>query len=291
MKLKDPKDFSTQELQQIVCMVGSKRELGTYLALTPKDLNQLWKERVLMTPAENARSLSLTALAGMVGRFSSIEGLASFLGVSRATLLGIFKGKSAGLMWKWDFYEKDVIERYLGKYGTVRLAARMMTVASGYEVNVTETKLREAAVKLQVNLGELLDWSSSNHSNAKGRRAELDFKTLQGELVEEDCNLTGGSQASYDFKMKNGERVNVKSSRAYRFTAKTRRKAPYYWKFSTAGAGLCDLFALMFYDEKMERLLYSKLVDPIEAFKRGLTLTVKGTDLGWTSVLPTQSLL
>ena len=164
-------------------------------------------------------------------------------------------------------------------------------MVSGYEVHVTETELREAAVKLQVNLGELLDWSSSNHSNAKGRRAELDFSTLYAESVEEDRNLTEGSQAAYDFKMKDGDRVNVKSSRAYRFTAKTRRKAPYYWKFSTSGAGLCDKFALMFYDEKMERLLFCKLVNPIEAYRRGLTLTVKGADLGWTSALPTQSLL
>lgn len=131
----------------------------------------------------------------------------------------------------------EVIERY----GSVRLAARIL--------GRTESEVR-GFVKSHA-LDHLLRYDFSNHNNAKGRRAELYWASLDPGNILEDMNVTQGSQADYDFKHAVLGRVNVKSSAAHRYKAKTRRDNPLFWKISSKSLEKCDYVAIVLYDAKM----------------------------------------
>jgi len=113
------------------------------------------------------------------------------------------------------------------------------------------TKFSESDVRRVVKaekLEHLLRYDFSNHNNAKGRRAETYWSSLEGERVLEDCNVTQGSQADFDFRHTDYGRVNVKSSKAYKYTSGTRKGNPLYWKISTSGLQKADYVGIVLYD-------------------------------------------
>lgn len=78
-----------------------------------------------------------------------------------------------------------------------------------------------------------------------GRKGELFFKKLRGELIREDCFETQGHSAPYDFVDADYGLVNVKTAKRSKLTAKTRANDPHYWYFQLEGIDACDFFAFV----------------------------------------------
>jgi len=164
----------------------------------------------------------------------------------------------------WDEDEcRDMFERY----GSVRFVARMH--------GATESQVRKAVAALGIEIATLIDYSTGDHSNAKGRRAELDFGEMRGIHIVADKNLVEGSQADYDFDDAELGRVNVKSACRQKYKAKTRVDDPHFWKWSTRGAANCDCFAILCYDEGMQSLIgYTIIETRGKTFKKSELLQI-----------------
>jgi len=165
---------------------------------------------------------------------------------------------------KWDADDcRDMFERY----GSVRFVARMF--------GVTESQVRKIVAALGIEIASLIDYSTGDHSNAKGRRAELDFGSMRGDKILDDKNLSEGSQAKWDFDDAKYGKVNVKSACRQKYKAKTRVDDPYFWKWSTRGAAECEFFAILCYDENMQNLIgYTMISTHDRTFKKSETLQI-----------------
>jgi len=238
------KDLNREELQELVFMAKSKKAFATYLGVDVKEAELIWREKGLMLPLEWLRSQSRLKRLNYLADLGSYKRLANYIGASEAAVKEIFKGKPQKSKLDWSAEE---LERFVRKFGSVKLAARCTAAA--------ESDIRKRAKELGMELVPLLNYQFSEHSNAKGRRAELEWATLEGSLITADLNLTEGSQATADFTHSKLGRVNVKSSRQYRYKARTRRTSPHYWKFSTNGRENCDYFVVLCYDSKMKELV------------------------------------
>lgn len=285
-------DYSRVELQEMVFMTGSKKQLALYLGLDSKEFNALWKARGLQTPIEYLRSISVEDLLLEFVTYGSAAAMGAHFGLSASAVKTQVSLCLRKPVYPSPLMEKDILEAYCKNYRSIRLVTRIINKFNGS--NYSESAVRNACLEKGVDLSSLLDWSTTNHSNAKGRRAEFDFIKLapkKGIRILADMNVEVGSQAAYDFDTVEFGHVNVKSSKMYKFKAKTRKDDPYYWKFSMSGAERCDYFALMFYDEGMKKLLGFSLYAACEAGVGQTTFTLKGSYLGWTSVLPQESLV
>lgn len=252
-------------------MTGSKKAFGTYLGLDAKGLNKIWKEQRLLSPLEFLRGRTLEFLKEELLRWGSTKKMASRFGVSDAALRACLCEKQKGMIAEKLEPSKEVVEKYLGDYKSIKFAFRMME--RYYDVK-SEADLRQLAVGFGLDLSQLLDWTFSNHANAKGRRAELEFAKIRGDLILEDCNMTQGSQADYDFLDKELGKVNVKSSRLYKMKARTRKADPYYGKWSTSGLEKADTVVCMLYDEAGRKLLGVKSLKAQDVLGLGKTFTL-----------------
>jgi hypothetical protein len=259
-------DLTTEELQKLVLMTGSKTDLGTYLGLDPKATDQLWKLHNLMTPLTWLREQSRTEQLELLARAGSLEALAKKIGASEAGLRPIYMGEPTREL-DWDL---DHTLAQFERYRSVKLVAHMN--------DTRESLVRKVVEKHELELATLIDYSFGGTSNAKGRRAELDFAALRAHAIKEDLNLTKGSQAEYDFDDLFLGRVNVKSSREYRFRARTRRENPRFYKFSTSGHENCDRFVCLCYDAKMQELLGVYVIQA-QAAKHTKTITITAKDM------------
>jgi len=182
-----------------------------------------------------------------------VKQAAKHLGVSEGFLVSRIRTRTKyhnPVDIEWDEDDcRDMFERY----GSVRFVARML--------GVTESQVRKAVAALRIEIATLIDYSTGDHSNAKGRRAELDFAELRGIHIVSDKNLAEGSQAEYDFDDAELGRVNVKSACRQKYKAKTRTDDPYFWKWSTRGADKCDCFVILCYDEGMQTLIGYTIIE------------------------------
>lgn len=238
------------ELQELVFLTGSKKAFAQYLGLDGKQAEEVWKENKLQTPVEYLRGKPSIWILFRLAGHGSIKVMAAYFGLSAAALRGIVDvaracthSRIAALP---SVVTREVLERVLGRCKSIRLAYRILKEGT-YEVK-SESALRKQAEEWGLDLADLLDWSFSNHANAKGRRAELEFARLRGANILEDYNKTMGSQADTDFLDQEYGRVNVKSSRTYKMKAKTRRGDPYYGKFSLSAIEKSGSVAFMLYD-------------------------------------------
>lgn len=150
-------------------------------------------------------------------------------------------------------------ESLIARYGSVRLTARMTGHTEG------RVRLFVKANKLE----RLLKYDFSNHNNGKGRRAETYWASLDPGNVIEDCNVTQGSQADYDFVHATHGKVNVKSSAAHRFTAQTRKANPFYWKISVTGLDKADTCACVLYDASFKNVMHVFNIPAKEVLRYG----------------------
>ena len=235
-------DLTQEEYQQLVVMLGSKKALGKFLGLKAEELNLLWKEKNLTSPLNWIRSKGREFLLETVAFHGSIERAAKYLNVSSSSLRKELAFKKNEISWTREEFLSDI-----EKYKSVRFMARVK--------NCTELHIRNSAKELKIDLPAVVDFSFGGSQNSKGRRAELDYLALREEKVLKDLNVEEGSQAPYDFEDSELGKVNVKSSKRFKYTAQSRSKDPYYWKFSTKGWEAADLLVCLCYDERMSTLL------------------------------------
>lgn len=245
-------ELSKAEHQSLVLMLGSRKEWATFLNLTEKEARSTWTELGLEAPTEYVRGMTDQALHAEIAKRGGYRKAADHLGVSGAFLLSHMRERLA-VETRGVVLTKEDLEAQLTKYRSVRLAARVL--------DITEGKLRKAATELGVELAAFLDYSHGAHSNAKGRRAELDYASMRGAAIVADRNVLDGPQAEYDFDDSEFGRVNVKSACRQKYKARTRKDSPYFWKFSARGREKCDYIVAMFYDDKMQRLLGWSIID------------------------------
>lgn len=232
-------------------MTGSQKEWARYLGLDPKTARSTWSELKLEAPTDYVRRILREwpdEYYRQLQRHASIKKLALHWGVSEsflkkeATPIEEFKRERE----EWNVSVDTCLELFT-RYRSVRFVARMALT--------TEAKVRRRVEALGLELTSLIDYSEGMNSNAKGRRAELDYARIRGVNILQDCNKELGSQHEIDFVDVDFRRVNVKAACRVKYKASTRKASPYFWKFSGNGRASCDHFALMFYTEKMETLL------------------------------------
>lgn len=258
--------LTSLEYQKMVLMLGSKKALGTYLGLDTKAANELWVTHNLMTPLTWLREQSRETQLEMLAAAGSLKALAKRLACSDTALRPIYIGEPKR---KLDWTKEFLLEQ-MERFKSVRLVAHMN--------DVSESLVRKCAELHEVELSVLIDYSFGDNSNSKGRRAEVEYAALRGDFITEDKNVTMGSQADWDFDDTELGRVNVKSSRQYKFTAQTRKQSPDFWKFSTNGCEKADHFVLMCYNEAMN-LLEGYVVKEAKGLGHTLTLTVTREEL------------
>lgn len=239
--------LSKQEHQSLILMLGSRKEWATYLNLTDQQARSTWTDLGLMAPPEYVRSLSDQDLHIEIAKRGGYKKASPYLGVSPSFLLSHVRARLGLKGTAEASFTKESLEEQLTKYRSVRLTARILDISEG--------KLRKEATTLGVELAAFLDYSHGAHSNAKGRRAELDFAAIRGDKITADRNLIDGPQAEYDFDDTELGRVNVKSACRQKYKAQTRKGSPFHWKFSTRGREKCDVMVAMFYSENMKELL------------------------------------
>ena len=236
------KDWSQGELQGIVCMTGSKKAFGIYLGVEGRELEQLWKKGELKSPTQYLWSLSANDLMKLTFRLGSWRKAAEYLGVSDTTYKKRVMEKYGAAILPREGWE-DEVEELLKKYGTIKFTARVL--------RVSEKEIRGWMERHGKSTLEVLGTPDSKYSADKGRRAELHAMAWRGDNVIEDLNVTQGTHASADFLDKQLCRVNVKSSREFKYKSQS-RKGVRYWKFSTAGLDNCDTVLLVLYDKNGE---------------------------------------
>jgi len=214
------------------------------------------------------KSLTNRRLLEVIADRRGVKQAAKHLGVSEGFLVSFIRGQ---VKWKEPYridWNEDDCRDAFDRYRSVRFVARMY--------GVTENQVRIAVGALNIEVASLIDYSTGDHSNAKGRRAELDFAEMRGDKIICDLNLMMGSQAKYDFDDAKYGKVNVKSACRQKYKAKTRVEDPYFWKWSTRGADECEFFAILCYDEGMQTLLgYTIISTHDRTFKKSETLQAR----------------
>jgi len=248
------------EHQQLVLMTGSKKGWQTYLGLDDRTARSIWTELNLKAPAAYVRDLEVERLSAKVLALGHKKA-AEHYGLSESGLKSILKERYLTDHPKKDGYDKQTLTDRLAYYKSVRFMARME--------NTTESWIREEAKRLDVDAKLLIDYSQGNNSNAKGRRAEQDWTKMRGVATLNDLNLSEGSQAPYDFDDQHLGRINVKSSRQYKYKASTRKASPHFWKASLNAAEKCDNLVILCYDDKMEILLGIHVLPSAAAIELG----------------------
>jgi len=245
-------DLTREEHQELVLMLGSRKEWATYLGLSPEQATSIWTNFKLLVPTAYVKGLQKSELFFIIADRRGVKQAAAHLNVSEAFLVGELRSRAHwrnNALPSWDAATcRSIFERYR----SVRFVARML--------GKTESQVRKNVAAAGVEIASLIDYSTGDHSNAKGRRAELDFALMRGSSILQDLNLCEGSQAKYDFDDAGLGRVNVKSACRQKYKAKTRKEDPYFWKWSTRGAKECDCFAILCYDEGMQNLIGYRIV-------------------------------
>lgn len=240
-------NLSKHEHQQLVLMCGSKAAWQTYLGLADAEARSLWKTMGLLSPTEWVRMQSQGVLVDTVVWKGSIKVAAKWMGVSESFLKNLVGPQVKERQESVQSWTEDEALSLFERYRTVRFVARMK--------NLTETEVRRRVEALGLELTDIATYDEGGNSTNKGRRAELEFARMRGDCIVQDMNVTDGPTAKFDFLDSKLGRVNVKSSRQWRYKAKTRRSAPDFWKVSTAGVANADHLVLMCYDREMKHLV------------------------------------
>jgi len=266
-------DLTPEEHQELVLMVGSRKEWATYLGLTPEEASSTWTDLKLKVPTQYIKSLSDKQLMGVVANRRGVKQAAKHLGVSEGFLVNELRMRTKYRQSDEPEWDEDDCRDMFARYRSVRFVARIY--------GVTEGQIRKIVSQLGIEVATLIDYSTGDHSNAKGRRAELDFAKMRVDNVLDDKNVSEGSQAKYDFDDAELGKVNVKSACRQRYKAKTRIADPYFWKWSTRGVDECDCFAVLCYDEGMQTLIGYRIISTHgKTFKKSEILQVGELTMG-----------
>lgn len=260
--------LTRRELQQVMLEAKSVKHFQEILGLNSLEAKSVIEQNLILSPTSYVRSLLDSELIYMLLCVGSFDELAKKLGVSAAFIKQHLRG---GAKAQTKQFTKEYLEEELTRVGSVRLLARFN--------GVSEAEIRTQATALGVNPNVLIDLKSSNLSTGKGARAEAHYAALRKEKIVKDMNVEDHSKAPFDFQDLDYGRVNVKSSAADRFKAKSRKKQR-FWKFSTRGVDNADNFALVFYDRKYEEVFAVVIISTEKVKEYGTsTITITQDEL------------
>lgn len=236
-------DLTKPEHQQLVFLSGSRTNWRIYMGLNEPDGDKLWNKLGLQAPVEYIRAQTQSWLHKILAEHGSYQKAADHYGVSASFL------KSRFATDRTDTPTNEMIVGAVKRFKSIAFAARMLNARPNYK-KLSPAAIRKACVAAGEDPALLVDYAFSNHEAGKGRRAELDFLAIREkqEIQADDMNLIEGSQAEYDVLDQKLGRVNVKSSRAHRFKARSRGKQR-FWKFSAHGKENCDVLICMCYED------------------------------------------
>lgn len=258
-------DLTDAQHQKLILLTGSKKGWAIYLGLVSKEADRLWKLHGLKPPTDWFRSLTRTEQLELLAEQGSYTALAKQVGCSATALRTVMTSRKPDRA-----FTEDELIALVETAKSVAFAARL--------ADVSESNVRREADRLGIELAPLLDYSFGGNSNAKGRRAELEYAAMRPGKILRDLNLDEGSQADYDFDDADHGRVNVKSSRQYRYIASTRKDEPDFWKISLRSKEKADFFVAMCYDPKMQKLVGYRLIKTVD-LPETMTLTLLRRDL------------
>lgn len=235
----------------------------------------IWTSLGLKAPADWLRSIGTEAQRDLLVKHGSYAKLAAYCGLSETAAKSIIQGPKPEPV----ALDAESITDTMAQYKSVKFAARMLGVGEAY--------LRREAERCELNLLTMISYHDGANSNAKGRRAEMDYAKMRGTLITRDLNIEEGSQADWDFDDVELGRVNVKSSREFSYKAISRRAEKRFWKVSTAGSEKCDTLVCLCYCARMETLI-GYLIVPTKELPGTKTLRILEKELLTHDVPPSQ---
>jgi hypothetical protein len=130
----------------------------------------------------------------------------------------------------------------LERFGSVRIASRVC--------RWPQSQIRKRAEEWGIKISECLDYGQGNSNTARGRKGELAFASLRGDLILEDTNVAGNATADWDFIDAHLGKVNVKSSKLYR------KSGRHQWQFSLSGIEKCEHVAFLAMNMVMSKVIF-----------------------------------
>jgi hypothetical protein len=272
-------NLTAYQHQQLVLMMKGRVGWEKFLGLDQdrKEAHRLWAEMKLLPPVHYARQLGRESVTAMLAEHGSWEALAKYLAVSVSFLTGLYKRSLGDEELNLS---SDAAIEMLETTKNIDLAARLL--------RTTPTKLRNLLEKEGFDLYTLTDMSWSTFSSGKGRKAENEFQARYPEATSQ--NKAAGPTAAFDFTHPEMGRVNVKSSRRWRYRATTRKGNPEFWKISLSGIKECDTIYALLYDERYESIIGHAVIPAVPAVpgrSLGLkTLTITRESSSFVTEMP-----
>jgi len=149
------------------------------------------------------KGLQKSELFFVIADRRGVKQAAAHLNVSEAFLVGELRSRAHWRNNSLPSWDAATCRSIFERYRSVRFVARML--------GKTESQVRKNVVAAGVEIASLIDYSTGDHSNAKGRRAELDFALMRGSSILQDLNLCEGSQAKYDFEQIDGPLSSIET--------------------------------------------------------------------------------
>jgi hypothetical protein len=260
-------------------MVKSKGALQRYLGLDSKDFKEYWEQMAdkgVQVPIDWLRAQDDRMLTALLGEQRTLKGVAKYIGVSFTSVEKVYSERfqsnmHVGFITEDMSGEPGAIQNNLKRLGSVQLFCRVY--------NWTPVHLREWFEENGHNINDYIDVAKSGKNEAaKGRKAELFYMELKGELAIEDLNKTAGSKALSDVKMFDGSLVNVKASSQKKTKGTTRTKRIRYWTFGMSGMENSDFMGCVMYDAKFDNPLYHCDIKTSELDLTKKSFTIRETE-------------
>lgn len=242
----NPENLSAIELQEAYLQYG--RNFDKFLGISYQEMRVLVKSKGIKNPTEYIRLITLgnngvLEILYLLAQLGTWEKVAKHFSISESFLRSIFKECKPIGEFDNPYYNEQIFKDEVRRLGSVEFFSRVK--------GVTPSSVRKWAKQHKIELPALLSYEGVGFENAKGRKAELLFKIIRGNNIIKDMNEAEGSQSSYDFEDKVLGKVDVKSSKRFKYKAKTRKEYPYFFKFSVDNL-TCDYVVFVAMDERFK---------------------------------------
>jgi len=232
------------------------REFYNFLGKVDAEARAFAKQHGLLKPTDFVSAMDPLQITAEVTRLGSRKNFAKQYSISTSYLKGVLKTK--GVILDCAPIPEDFdLSGELARLGSVIVLCRVY--------NFKESELRKFADAKEIKVSKHTNYKGTRHSNARGRRGELEYAKIRGDMITKDMNEEDKPQAGWDFEDKSYSKVNVKASQRHRFKAKTREHDPYYYKISTESVEKCDYVAIMCMSRECKTLNFWFLV-PVNYF-------------------------
>lgn len=268
------------EIQAIYFELKNQKAMRAFFGeFYEKVVEPLLKSGEVKKPTDYVAGLSPDSFMEQLANYDGSKGMARQYGVSVAFIRNLWRQYSLSEPTKViGPFTRELLVEGLERYGSVRMLCRLKSVK--------ESEVRKVAKEAGLELAPYLNFEFGNYEVNRGRRAELYWKGQRGVSILRDLNESDSSQSDYDFDDAIYGKVNVKSSKRYRFRSKCRRNSPYFWTFSCNAIEKCDHVVFVLYDAVFENPIGWSVVKSEALRTLGKkTFTVKSEGLGQPDVV------